>query len=104
MKVTSITISGNNTVNVGESTTLTATVRPNDAANKNVTWKSSNTGVATVNSSGRVTGVNVGTAKITATAADGSGVKDEFTIQVGRAVSSQTAYFYIQRPEQDPGN
>ena len=104
VKVTSITISGNNTVNVGESTTLTATVRPNDAANKNVTWKSSNTGVATVNSSGRVTGVNVGTAKITATAADGSGVKDEFTIQVGRAVSSQTAYFYIQRPEQDPGN
>ena len=50
---------------------LTATVEPEDASNKNVTWESSNTNVATVNN-GEVTAVSAGTATITATAEDGS--------------------------------
>jgi len=39
----------------GETQTLTATVSPSNATNKNVTWSSSNTSVATVSSSGVVT-------------------------------------------------
>lgn len=55
----------------GASETLTATVAPSNAANKNVTWKSSNTAVATV-SGGKVTAVKAGTATITVTTADGN--------------------------------
>ena len=55
----------------GDSRQLTATVSPDNADNKNVTWSSSNTAVATVNSSGLVTGVKDGTAVITVTTADG---------------------------------
>ena len=55
----------------GGSTTLTATVAPANATNKAVTWKSSNTSVATVNN-GTVFAVNAGTAVITVTTADGN--------------------------------
>ena len=50
---------------------LTATVTPSDAADKTVTWSSSNTSVATVSSSGFVKGVNPGTATITVRTNDG---------------------------------
>lgn len=59
-------------LNVGGSETLIATVKPDLAANKNVTWKSSDTAVATVDNNGKVTGVKEGTAKITVTTADGN--------------------------------
>ena len=49
----------------GKAYTLKATVSPSNASIKNVTWASSNTKVATVNSSGKVTAVGVGTANIT---------------------------------------
>ena len=52
----------------GESTTLKATVKPDNATNKTVTYTSSNTKVATVNSSGKVTAVGGGKATITAKA------------------------------------
>ena len=58
------------TLDVGSSVTLTATVLPETAANKNVTWSSSNTAVATVNN-GVVTAVATGTATITVTTEDG---------------------------------
>jgi uncharacterized protein YjdB len=51
--------------------TLKATVSPSNATNQNVSWSSSNSNVATVDSSGVVTGVSSGTATITATTADG---------------------------------
>lgn len=56
---------------VGDFETLSATVSPNDAANKAVTWASSNTLVATVDENGKVTGAGVGTATITVTTVDG---------------------------------
>lgn len=55
----------------GSSSTLTATVSPAAAANKNVTWSSSNTAVATVSSTGLVKGVKAGTATITAKTVSG---------------------------------
>ena len=56
---------------VGASSTLTASVNPSNASNKNVTWSSSNNAVATVNSSGLVSGVSAGSATITVTTQDG---------------------------------
>lgn len=58
-------------VKQGRTITLTATVAPADAVNKNVTWSSNNASVATV-SNGVVTGVTTGNAQITATTVDGS--------------------------------
>ena len=57
---------------VGESAALSATIAPANATNKAVTWKSSNTAVATVDTTGKVTGVAAGTATITVTTKDGS--------------------------------
>ena len=58
-------------VKQGKTITLTATVAPADAVNKNVTWSSNDASVATVNN-GVVTGVATGNAKITVTTEDGS--------------------------------
>lgn len=55
----------------GNTATLTATVAPTYALDRTFTWSSSSPGVATVNSSGLVTTVAVGTSIITATATDG---------------------------------
>lgn len=55
----------------GDQSSLTATVSPSNATNKNVTWSTSNSGVATV-SGGSVTAVAGGTATITVTTVDGS--------------------------------
>ena len=52
--------------------TLRATVNPKNANNKAVTWKSSNSKIATVNSKGKVIAKKKGTCYITATAKDGS--------------------------------
>ncbi|MBR5036429.1 MAG: Ig-like domain-containing protein [Prevotella sp.] len=58
---------------------LTATVLPENAANKNVVWSSSNEDVAPVRN-GRVDAYGYGTAIITCEAADGSGVKATCTV------------------------
>ena len=60
-------------ISVGNSETLTATVTPENAANKALKWASSDEDVATVAPDGTVTAVKAGAATITATAADGSG-------------------------------
>ena len=55
----------------GEIFTITPTVEPAAASNKSVSWTSSVTSTATVNSSGEVTGVAAGTSTITCTTTDG---------------------------------
>ena len=56
---------------VGNSETLIATVLPENASNKSVTWSSSNPSKAKVSSTGVVTGVEEGSAVVTATTVDG---------------------------------
>ncbi|WP_083634444.1 cellulase family glycosylhydrolase [Saccharicrinis aurantiacus] len=59
------------TLNVGQNTQITANISPSNASNKNVTWKSSNETVATVNSLGEITAVSIGNATISAITNDG---------------------------------
>ena len=68
--VTGVTVDGTAEVEVGKTVTLTATVAPENATNKNVTWESDNTKVAIVDADGVVTGVAEGTANITVTTVD----------------------------------
>ncbi len=73
VKVTGVTLSSNSeTIAPGGSVTLTATVAPSNATNKNVTWSVvPATGVVTV-ANGVVTGVAEGTAVVTVTTTDGN--------------------------------
>ena len=61
IKVTEITLAAL-AIYVGESKAVTATVKPDDATNKELTWTSSDETVATVDATGKVTGVKIGTA------------------------------------------
>ena len=67
---------------VGQTATLTATVLPNNATDKTVTWISNNTSVATVDANGKVTAVANGTATITARTNDGSNLSASCSITV----------------------
>ncbi|MBR6460199.1 MAG: Ig-like domain-containing protein, partial [Actinomycetaceae bacterium] len=73
VKVSSVGVSGASKVQVGKKIALKASVAPSNATNKGVSWKSSNTKIATVDSKGKVTGKKAGKVTITATAQDGSG-------------------------------
>ena len=71
VSVTSVTLNKTSlNLTEGDSETLIATVKPDDATDKTVTWSSSNTAVATVSNAGKVTAVKKGTATITAKAGD----------------------------------
>ncbi|MBQ3503987.1 MAG: Ig-like domain-containing protein, partial [Oscillospiraceae bacterium] len=81
--VTGVSVSpASSSVQVGKTVQLTASIAPSNASDKGVAWKSSNTAVATVSSSGVVTAKGIGTATITATATDGSGKSGSATITV----------------------
>lgn len=72
---------------------LTATVLPENATDKTVNWKSNNTSVATVDSNGKVTAVASGTATITCTANDGSGVTATCRVLVTDTKPNPDPYF-----------
>jgi len=59
-------------VKAGATTQLTATIAPSNATNKTVSWSSSNTGIATVSSTGLVKGVSMGSVTFTVTTQDGN--------------------------------
>ena len=59
------------TVSIGSSQQLASTIAPGNASNKNLSWNSNNTAVATVSATGMVTAVSIGTATITVTTEDG---------------------------------
>lgn len=74
------------TIRKGKTVTLKATVSPMEAANKNVTWISSNKKIATVSSKGVVKGVKNGKVTIICKTADGT-YKATAKITVGTPVS-----------------
>lgn len=70
-KITGLYIQPSATVSIGDSFTLTPSITPSYATERNLSWSTSNIGVASVNAEGLVTAKNVGTAKITCTSSDG---------------------------------
>ena len=78
--VTSVTLDKTDlTLDVNDKATLTATVNPNDATNKTVTWKSDKPEIVEVDSNGNVTAKAAGTATITATV-DGKSASCKVTV------------------------
>lgn len=89
--VTGVTLSDNSiTINRFETYALSATVLPNNATDKSVTWSSSNVNVATVDSNGVVSSVASGSTTITVTTVDGG-----FTAQCSVSVTNKYAYFTL---------
>lgn len=86
VKVSKITLSGiSKKIAAKKSIQLTAKVAPANAANKAITWTTSNSKYATVNSKGKVTTKAAGAGKtvtITTKAKDGSGVKATYKIKI----------------------
>jgi len=65
----------------GKSTSVTTKIRPNDAANKKLSWKSSNTAIATV-SNGTISGKKPGSCQVTVSTTDGSGISKTIAVTV----------------------
>ncbi|WP_300410416.1 lectin like domain-containing protein [Lagierella sp.] len=74
-------------LNEGENFTITATVSPYNATNRNLNWSSSNPAVANVDN-GKVIAKSAGTTTITASATDGSGVKGYVNVNVAKRDNS----------------
>lgn len=82
-KVTAITVApSTQSITIGGTTQLRATITPTDATNQNVKWSSKQEAVASVSESGVVTGKTAGVAHIVASAQDGSNVTGEAQITV----------------------
>ena len=89
--VTSITLSHSTlTLPVDGFQRLTATVLPENAVNKTVTWSSSDEDVAEVTRTGGVSAVSPGTCTITCAATDGSGVTATCSVIVANLVTDIT--------------
>lgn len=68
-------------LNVGKSFTITATVKPDNAWNRTVTWSSSDPSIATVDENGTVTAIAEGEAIITAESTDGVTAECKVTVE-----------------------
>lgn len=72
ISATAIQINENiNNIEVGESKNLTATITPDNATDKNITWKSSDESIATISTSGEVVAKKSGIVDITASTSNG---------------------------------
>ena len=84
------------TLKASETITLIATVLPENATNKSVTWKSSNEAVATVDANGLVTAIAVGEATITATTTDGSNKSATCKVTVTSTLATSITLDYTE--------
>jgi uncharacterized protein YjdB len=69
-------------LNIGQTEDLIATVKPDNADNKSLTWSSSDESIATVDENGKVTAIKEGSATITAKTADGSNLTATCAVNV----------------------
>lgn len=74
ISLASISTKSSITIKELDKTKLSVTYNPNNATNKKVTWKSSNSNIATVDQNGVVTGISAGSATITVISNDGGKV------------------------------
>lgn len=92
----------------GASKQLTATIEPENATNKSVTWSSSDPSVATVDDSGNITAHKAGTTTITVTTADGNNKTDTCTVTVtssgGSGSGGSGSSSYAVETEADTGH
>lgn len=87
VKVIGVDIVNENQIDVGEILSIAAIVTPSNATNKNVVYISSDESIATVDASGNVEGIAMGTATITVTTEEGD-FTDNCTLKVGYPVES----------------
>ena len=101
--VTGVTLNKTSTtLAAGGTETLTATVSPEDATDKTVTWSSDNTSVATVDANGKVTAASAGTANITATATNGTDdTSDDKTATCTVTVTAEKSVTFTNNGTQD---
>ena len=85
------------TIVKGRTERLTATILPSNATNKNVTWSSNNTKVATVDTNGNVKAISTGTAKITAKSNNGK--TSTCTVKVTNPYKIRTVKFTVNLPK-----
>lgn len=87
------------TIDKGRSIRLVATVTPNDADNKALTWKSSNTNIAIVNN-GYVKAIKTGKATIIVSSSDGSNITTKCDITIVQKATKVTVrqYYHINKP------
>ena len=78
------------TLKVGQTAQLTPAVEPANAANRAVTFETSDPAIATVSETGVITPLKAGSCRIICTAQDGSGVKAECALIVAQAVTGIT--------------
>ena len=103
--VTGITLNDTvGTINVGETFQLIATVNPSNATNKNVTWLSSDSSVATVSDNGLVKGIKDGTANITVTSDNGKTATYAVTVKtpVTGVSLDRTAVYMLPENSKEP--
>ena len=88
VSVTDVTInSSDKTMTVGDKATLKVTIKPSNATNKKVTWKSSNPSVVSVDANGNIKALRKGTVRITVTTEDGKKV-DSIVVTVKEKTAS----------------
>lgn len=95
--VTNIQINENiESIDVGDSKILTATITPDNATDQNITWNSSDDSIATVSSIGKITAKKSGIAEITATSSNGKvstiriSVKEEIKEEAKEPIKDNT--------------
>jgi hypothetical protein len=94
--VTGVSLNKSNTnLDLGGMETLYEEIDPPNATNKNVTWSSNNTAVATVSAGGTITGLAAGSATITVTTVDG-GKKATCAVNVTVSTSAIPTFYNVE--------
>lgn len=92
--VTSLSVSLSSlTLNVGQNASLTTTISPSNATNKEVVWSSSNSTIVSVNN-GNISALKAGSATISVKTTDGSNLSAQTSVTV-KEVSTEAGYHLV---------